>query len=350
MDDLWSASDVTPSDVDAALGDLLKARHLDASNYSPARILNLVVIADGEWRGEILNRLERVGRSYPSRTILCCVEAGRTNISARAQVSSDESASIDGPVVGHESIILGVGEHHLSHLRSIVDPLLVSDLPTVVWSPHGNPEGVDSLISLAEIVMLDSLDDPAPGTALQRAQELSSRTHVVDLSWLRGTPWRERIAGTFDPPQCRHELEQIASVTVRHRPDSAAAALLLLGWLASRLNWTTGPLLADHGCQVGKARAGSQEVVLTVQPQGEQGVPGLAGITIEMTDGGSISLDRGEGGLTKTRRYVDAKTATWTVLGTSRGEAGILGEALRQAMLRDETYGPALHQAQAMTR
>ena len=33
---------------------------------------------------------------------------------------------------------------------------------------------------------------------------------------------------------------------------------------------------------------------------------------------------------------------TWLVLGASRGEGGILGEGVRQALLRDPTYGPAL--------
>jgi hypothetical protein len=30
------------------------------------------------------------------------------------------------------------------------------------------------------------------------------------------------------------------------------------------------------------------------------------------------------------------------VLGSSRGEGGILGEGVRQALLRDPTYAPAL--------
>jgi len=38
----------------------------------------------------------------------------------------------------------------------------------------------------------------------------------------------------------------------------------------------------------------------------------------------------------------------WTVLGASRGEAGILGEGIRQALLRDPTYKPALSAARAM--
>ena len=38
----------------------------------------------------------------------------------------------------------------------------------------------------------------------------------------------------------------------------------------------------------------------------------------------------------------------WHVLGASRGEGGILGEGIRQALLRDPTYGPALAAAQQM--
>ena len=36
------------------------------------------------------------------------------------------------------------------------------------------------------------------------------------------------------------------------------------------------------------------------------------------------------------------------MLGASRGEAGILGEGVRQALLRDPTYKPALAAARAM--
>jgi hypothetical protein len=36
------------------------------------------------------------------------------------------------------------------------------------------------------------------------------------------------------------------------------------------------------------------------------------------------------------------------VLGASRGEGGILGEGVRQALLRDPTYRPALGCARVM--
>ena len=43
-----------------------------------------------------------------------------------------------------------------------------------------------------------------------------------------------------------------------------------------------------------------------------------------------------------------AEEREWTILGASRGEQGVLGEGIRQALLRDPTYVPALHAARAM--
>ncbi len=38
------------------------------------------------------------------------------------------------------------------------------------------------------------------------------------------------------------------------------------------------------------------------------------------------------------RSASDGSELTWQVLGASRGEGGILGEGVRQALLRDSTY------------
>jgi len=60
-----------------------------------------------------------------------------------------------------------------------------------------------------------------------------------------------------------------------------------------------------------------------------------------------VSLDRGPGGLQAHASERGAERS-WTLLGASRGEQGILGEGIRQALLRDPTYVPALKAAQAM--
>ena len=242
-----------------------------------------------------------------------------------------------------------IGPRHLSKLDTIVDPLLVSDLATMVWAPHGHAEAVDALRRLAQIVLVDTQDEPDVAASLARVADLSEYAYVVDLAWLRSTPWRERVAAAFDPPALRTALSGVASVTVRHRDDSLAAAMLFCGWLSSRLGWKPGGLSPSGRSLVGHARARRGEVRIQLEPT-HQNAPGLAGVTIETASGEAVSLDRAPGGLLAVRRARDGSEQQWTVLGASRGEGGILGEGVRQALLRDPTYRPALACAQVLAQ
>jgi glucose-6-phosphate dehydrogenase assembly protein OpcA len=349
-DDVWWEEDTTPGKIEAALREMLATRHHESHAFVPARVLNLVVIADREYRGEIQNRLQRVGRYHPSRLVLCSVSEGRETIDARVEIGTSQSAGPGSIAVGRERIGLHIGPKHLDKLDTIVDPLVVTDLPTVVWAPHGHPEALDALLRLAQVVLIDSLNEPDKASAVRRAKELSQDAYVVDLAWLRTTPWRERVAATFDPPRWRPELYRIDAVTVRHRPDSGAAGVLFFGWLSSRLGWGPGSLMLTNGSVRGSAHARRQDVTLTLEPDPNQSVPGLAGIEIGTASGVSISLDRGPGGLSARRRDAKGRELHWTILGASRGEGGILGEGIRQALLRDPAYRGALDCAEAMLR
>jgi glucose-6-phosphate dehydrogenase assembly protein OpcA len=249
--------------------------------------------------------------------------------------------------VARERVELDIGPRHLAKLDTIVDPLLVSDLATMVWAPHGHTEAVDSLRRLAQIVLVDTQDEPDVAASLDRAAELAGHAYVVDLAWLRSTPWRERVAAAYDPPALRATLASVSAVTVRHRQDSLSAALLFCGWLSSRLGWKPDSLTRRGDSMSGHARGRRQEVLIKLE-LADQSAPGLAGVTIETASGESISLDRAPGGLTARRRTRDGAEQTWRVLGASRGEGGILGEGVRQALLRDPTYGPALACARTM--
>ena len=337
---MWRAQDTSPSEIEAALRNLLKERHEQDASHVSARVLNLVVVVDRDWRGEIENRLERVGRYHPSRTVICAVEEGRTTLDAWAIVSDEGEPGPGSIVVCTEQVELTVGPDHLAHLDTIVDPLVLTDLSTVVWSPHGHPEAVDSLARLADVVLTDSVMDGDPKSALAWTQELAEQAYVVDLAWLRSTPWRERVCSAFDPPRARPALREISAITVRHHPSSGVAALLYVGWLASRLGWQVAPLVAQGGVMHGKVRARKHEITVHLEPE-EMRVPGLSGLTVETASGISLTLERGEGGLRAKRRTRKGTESEWTILGASRGESGILGEGVRQALLRDPTYKPA---------
>jgi glucose-6-phosphate dehydrogenase assembly protein OpcA len=350
MDEVWSERNTTPAKIEAALRQIVTEHHHSDHPFVPARVLNVIVVVDAEFRGEIENRFERVGRYHPSRLVLCAVEPGRESIDAWAGVGTDDAKPVPGHIaVARERVEIEIGPRHLSKLDTIVDPLLVSDLATMVWAPHGHREAVDSLRRLAQIVLVDTQDEPDVASSLARVEDLSQQAYVVDLAWLRSTPWRERVAAAFDPPHLRAALAGVSTVTVRHREDSLAAAMLFCGWLSSRLGWKPGTLAQSGRCLVGHARARRQEVRIQLEPA-EQNAPGLAGVTIETAAGEAVSLDRAPGGLRAVRRSRDGSEQTWTVLGASRGEGGILGEGVRQALLRDPTYRPALGCARVFAR
>jgi glucose-6-phosphate dehydrogenase assembly protein OpcA len=347
MDDVWRERDTTPGAVDAALREMFVQRHKEERAFVPARVLNLVVIVDAEFRGEIENRLQRVGRFHPSRLVVCAVESGRRKLDAWASIGTEDAPKSGEIAVGRERVELLVGERHLAKLDAIVDPLVVSDLATMVWSPHGHSDAIDSLRRLAQIVLIDSSDEPDVPAALGRADDLADDMYVVDLAWLRSTPWRERVAAAFDSPRRRPELRAISGVTVRHREDSLATALLFCGWLASRLEWKPGSLSHASGRWSGHAHTRRQDIRIRLEPV-RLNAPGLGGVTIEIANGQAVSLDRAPGGLKASRRERDGTEREWIVMGASRGEGGILGEGVRQALLRDPTYRPALASAQVM--
>lgn len=354
LDSYWSAQDTTPPAIEAALRELVAERHRENEGYVTARALNMVTVVDAEYSGEIANRLRRVGRYHASRTVVCSVEPGRTTIDARAMVASEADPRPGEFSLMRETVVVSVGERHLPHLARIVDPLVVTDLRTVAWSPHGHVGAVDALVKpaggarpVAQSVLYDSAGDEAH-EALDRVCDLAACCDVVDLAWLRIAPWRERLAAHFDPPDRRPELRTLSKISVRHGVDSLISGLLLVGWLCERLGWRT-ELLTRHGELLrGRARGRRGEVELRLEPVTGLRVPGLSGVEIRSDLGTMFALERGEGGLTARRRERKGEERSWTVLGASRGEPGILGEGIRHALMPDPVFAPALEAARRM--
>jgi glucose-6-phosphate dehydrogenase assembly protein OpcA len=341
---VWTAQGTTPAEIEAALRRLLVEGQTQYAGYAPARALNMVCVVDKQSSEAVASRLRGTGRYLASRTVMCTVEPQRDRIDAMAEISSDVVAGPGEFALIREMVTLEVGEQHLTRLEPIVDPLVVTDIPTVLWCPSHYDEAVRALLPLSQVVLLDSMDDIDLAKGLHHACEVLESAYVVDLAWLRSTPWRERVAATFDPPNLRSDLHAISGVTVRHHPESAVAGLLLIGWLASRLNWKLTKLASRNGELAGAARAGRQDIEVSLEPVPQE-ARGLAGLTLETVTGRRLSLDRGPGGLKA--HYVNDRgdERQWTVLGASRGEGGILGEGIRQALLRDPTYGPAVSAA-----
>lgn len=343
---VWSAQDTTPAAIEAALLELMHEQANAGMLQAPARVLNFVVVVEREHKGEVTGRLDRIDRDNSARSIVVVVEDDKQELDATATLVHDTPGELGLGTIFHERIEVVCGSGHLRHLDAIVSPLLASEVGTVVWSPHGHPEAIDSLRSIASTVLIDSLESSDWRSAIARILEISQNAEVCDLAWLRSTPWRERLAATFDPVVWRPQLDLINRVDLRMHPGSTMAALLYLGWLASRLEWHPHVLDLDVGdTKSGYATGPAGQIDISIENDETMPVPGLAGLTIETADGLVLTLNRGAGGLSAERTHPGGDSHAWTVIGASRGEDGILADGVTHAMFPDELFRPALDAA-----
>lgn len=331
---VWAGQGVAPDDIEGAMRDLERERYLVTGGALPARALNLIVIVDAAFEGEIVRRLDAVGRNAPSRTILLRVSPHRTGLNARVALSASDPGEQRPDATLHERVTIDVGDRHVARLESIVDPVVMPDVPTLVWAPHGHREAFAAVVGLSQSVLLDTTDASVPVAGLRAVHALLAEHDltVVDLSWLRASPWRLRLAGHFADPRRQRQLERIRALRIRHDSRSAVAGWLLAGWFADRLGWSAG---AD-----GIVAADGTPVVVELEAV-DLGVQGLGGVTIETVDDCRFSLDRCASGL-RAHRVTAERDDRWMVLGASRGESGVLSAAFRRILVPDDGYAGAL--------
>ena len=140
-DAVWSEEGTTPGAIETALRELLSSKHAENGGFVPARVLNMLVFVESDYSGEIANRLRGVGRYHASRTVVLSYEPHRERLNARVSVASEGNPGPGEVALLRETVIVEIGERHLDDLPTIADPLVISDLPTLLWSPHQSPGG-----------------------------------------------------------------------------------------------------------------------------------------------------------------------------------------------------------------
>ncbi len=224
---------------------------------------NLMVYAGGERAGEQIGEVAaRLAQCHPARVIVVLDEPpdgdAETELPAWITAACYRGRQ-GGRQVCWEQVTVPAGGVEPAQTEAAVVPLLVPDLPVVLWWP-GEPdvgsELFSRLSSLADRLVIDSAGVASLGrqwSALRN--ELRSkqrRFSMEDLSWLRLEPWRELIAEPFDDPARRDFLAEATEVQIGFQaeeaggerlghvelpPTSVARALLLAGWLCALLGW-----------------------------------------------------------------------------------------------------------------
>lgn len=246
----WKGADVEVAQVERRLTDLWKEVSVQQADRSPVRtrVFNLVVYTRSQEEARrAVELLDRVPQRHPSRTIiLVCDRAYPTSrIDADLAVHCRAEGDVGTPSC-YERAILSVYGRAAEHLASVCVPLLVPQLATYLWWPGQPPFGhrvFHRLLTVADQLIVDSAQFTQPGDGLSCLASLCGQCYRVnDVHWARMTPWREIIAQFFDGSEFLPYVRFMRSITLefaaeRNASGTTAAMLLLLGWVASRLDW-----------------------------------------------------------------------------------------------------------------
>jgi len=185
----------------------------------PARALTATVIVVGKPDRLIAaaDALEQLGEAGGVRAIL---------------ISEGEHTAPIARVTEHAIAISGLAPRYLNNALAA---LRLSSLPALVWWRGGSVEALDDLASLADRLVLDTVD---PETVWARADTLFDRTALTDLRWAGLTRWRAALAHLFDLSHVSRGAGSVRTLTIDAR--DVFAARLFAGWLKSRLRWPSG--------------------------------------------------------------------------------------------------------------
>ena len=268
----------------AALGDPRLAARLDPRHSVRVRmrtsVLTLVVVAPRPETAErALAAVEALHQRHPSRVVVVSPGDfdGPATMDADIYAECKLSERTDAEMCT-EQIVVRTGGELSQHLSRVITPLLIHDLPVVLWWPDDPPFGsrqFSEVVGAADRLLVDSgtFHEDGGKRLAGLATVVSNGISVADIGWLRLTLWRELLAGLFDHPLLLREVHHIRSVRVDvSRPTSTfriTKAAYLCGWLASRLGWEVARPLTEDETEEGMHgafRDGRREIKVELRP------------------------------------------------------------------------------------
>jgi glucose-6-phosphate dehydrogenase assembly protein OpcA len=315
----WAARDVRLGQVLDALDRL---RHGSERRATRTSVMNLVVVARTRAEADRACEVTRqFGRRHPTRTVVLLTEPAGEGIDADITLHGITEGGLS---VWSEDIVLTVKGAAADHLLSLVEPLTLADLPLALWFVGSLPSPAEPLCKACDALIVDS-KELGDERAFADIRSLQRQHTVVDLTWIRLTPWRQLLAGLFDGHDFRPFVAGVRSAEVHGK---SGPRHLLGGWLVDRLRLPRAEVHLTEARHVTirlVAEAGGRrgDFVVTRQ-EGERLV--RASATVE---GGPA--------------HQDVLPLPETSLGWS------LGQALTD-LESDRTYGHALHAALGFLR
>jgi glucose-6-phosphate dehydrogenase assembly protein OpcA len=256
----WTGRGVTIAQVLNALTEFrhrfAQAQATDDDHPRPRnRVMTLIAVAATEAEENLaISQCTKIAVHHPSLAIVVRDQADvkegliDASISAPPAVLEGESAAGTAPLPSqYELVTLHVRGAATTHLAGLVDPLLVSGVPTYVWwlgTPPFHTKELRDALQIADALVVDSARFARPYHSVLGLAETIAHAHhslgFADFQWARLDPWRESIAQFFAASNRRAFLRGINEIGIDYRGvgrGNRIPSAVLIGWIASALGW-----------------------------------------------------------------------------------------------------------------
>jgi glucose-6-phosphate dehydrogenase assembly protein OpcA len=288
----WRGQDVRVEQVVRELDRLHRTHQGEGEGHALTRTLNLIVAPSERGTHEAVDAtLAGLGAHSPSRTLILRRHgADRLDAEAGLECRMFDAAGKVG--FCHDQVVLSANPGRLAHAASLVAPLLIADLPTVLWIPEPDSPIPDlRLLERSQRVLVDSSHD---GASLGSLLRLTSGARVHDIAWGRLEFWRAVTAAAFQSPERRELLPRITSVELVYRGGAHSPALLLAGWISARSGWRARAIdRDDEGASGTVTRPDGTPVELSLSRDTKaRGCGGIESLTLR-ADSSEVRVARG---------------------------------------------------------
>lgn len=302
---VWGRPAASVADVEDALARMRRGRSThqreQAATVARAAVVNIVIVATREVQARRAARTaSELAMRHPSRSIVVLGERDAAMDAApRISLYSLAPGSDRSDAVHYEQVLLRTGGDVADRLSSVIVPLLVPDLPVFLWWTGTPPIGkrhFEDLVAMSDRLVVDSADFARPELTLPELSRVcvlgAKRCALTDLNWPRVTCWRELVTQFFDVPSWHAWLDRIDGIRIGFAVDAdgrqihPSQALLLVGWLASRLGWSAADPISPSeagGHLFSMRRSDGSPVRVRIRPKYEAGMAAgdVSGIHIE---------------------------------------------------------------------
>jgi glucose-6-phosphate dehydrogenase assembly protein OpcA len=259
------------------------------SGVTRACALNLLVYATvADDRASIDEMLDEVNQQHPGRTLVLLADREATTPKLEAHVSTRcRRLGGSGRQVCGEQVTIKAAGVAVETVASAIAPLLVPDVPVFLWwkdIPHYEDKLFNRMTMMSDRVVIDSSCFDHPYEDLQRVHQIIKEhpqfMSASDLNWGRLTAWRTLMASFWDVPDYHSYLNQLERIVVEYDPpdlapeEIAPKALLIVGWLSSRLGWSvekTSGYKQEESAAVFQLRAGERKLSVEVRANSRSG-------------------------------------------------------------------------------